>query len=102
MKGTKHKIFILAEPLEDGMFKCFLFQSGDIGDKRGNCQSLARLPQHSLLSASSPELRKNDIFVNGEELDLDFRISSGIENFTFFTKSELDKLKELEYAYNNR
>lgn len=98
----KHKIFLY--PLEEnGKVKVFLFQSGDIGADRGSCGSF-RIPNNpmSISSAANPAMNfMNVIYVNGNSIRKDFRIP----DYRFaneYTKEEFDKLKELEYAYNNR
>lgn len=103
MKGTKHKIFILAEPLKCGKFMCFLFQSGDIGNCRGTAmdievgESLAVSDFCNVASYSYPQLVFPNVRINGHCTQFDFKIVRNI-----LTIKELDKLKELEYAYNNR
>lgn len=97
----KHKIFLY--PLEEnGKVRVFLFQSGDIGADR----SLARRyggPHNfscqygDIRSYDCGEISGTTIYVNGQMTDQDFKIFNTIK-----TKEEFDKLKELEYAYNNR
>ena len=97
----KHKIFLY--PLEEnGKVKVFLFQSGDIGANRGSSNAfdfpiIAHEP-FAVYSCGSGEMAGNRIYVNGNVKHLDFKISSSRN----YTKEEFDKLKELEYAYNNR
>lgn len=98
MKGTKHKIFILAEPLKNGMFKCFLLQSGDIGQDRSTYMNLMPPGTIRIFSNNYPALDDTtDIRLNGDRRDKDFIIASGE-----YTKELVSKLKEAEYAYNNR
>ena len=92
----KHKIFLY--PLEEnGKVRVFLFQSGDIGADRGISSRDVRLNGTSIFSNYYPEVSQNVIVTNGQNKDQDFKIATKL-----LEKEEFDKLKELEYAYNNR
>lgn len=97
----KHKIFLY--PLEEnGKVRVFLFQSGDIGADRNGMtfpnQGNIFTGAYYVHSSSYPEMQGGGIIaVNGEDKLKDFKITS-----REYTKEEFDKLKELEYAYNNR
>lgn len=87
----KHKVFLY--PLEEnGKIRVFLFQSGDIGENRNEGNIFEEIPSYSC-----PELGRKDIYVNGSDTEDDFKIEKRV-----MSKEEFDKLKELEYAYNNR
>lgn len=97
----KHKIFLY--PLEEnGKVRVFLFQSGDIGDQRASAHrdyslNVFNHRGYNIRSYQSPEITTGGIYVNGGDLNQNFNIDS-----KSLTKEEFDKLKELEYAYNNR
>lgn len=92
----KHKIFLY--PLEEnGRVRVFLFQSGDIGENRGISSREIRLNGAVIFSNYFPEITENVIVTNGTKKEYDFKIATKL-----LEKEEFDKLKELEYAYNNR
>ena len=98
MKNKKHKIFLY--PLEEnGKVRVFLFQSGDIGNKRGDMNFTHNSSRFRgcVHSAAYPQIQYESIAVNGWIIEDDYRIHSKP-----ISKSEFEKLKELENAYNNR
>ena len=95
MKNKKHKIFLY--PLEEnGKVRVFLFQSGDIGDKRSRNECFRYRHMH-VNSISSPQLCESYLYTNGGHKDSDFLIET-----LDMQKEEFENLKELENAYNNR
>ena len=97
MKNKKHKIFLY--PLEEnGKVRVFLFQSGDIGNKRDSNFSFENNGLE-VRSVSQPSLVSDEfvVYVNGNARRKDFTCNS-----REMEKEEFKYFKELENAYNNR
>jgi hypothetical protein len=95
MKGEKHKITLYGLP-EGVNIRVFMFQSGDIGNKRGLLEF--RSENSSLLIESSyePEIGAS-IYVNGNGRKYDFLIGSRV-----VPESKFNSFKAIVKEYNER
>ena len=92
----KHKIHLYSEKLNDGNYKVFMFQSGELENNHSS-EVLFEYNGLKIKRNYFPEITNGIIYINGEDKDCNYKIEQNEINILMFAG-----LENLVKAYNER